>query len=260
MKLSKKIILSAILCLITIGAFASTCICSYIYNWSSAGFWWSWTAIIWIVNLVIGIYIFYQRNRTEETKTFWLLLMIVLPIIGAIIAWIFNYKLRTEYGKANNDHSKLQSIILRAKKSIKIYVNSFFVSNDTINSLNYARWKGVKIELILSVQKRKNIQEFLIMKLQKVLENKIYLYITSKQIDESFIIIDDQQAICTKTNFNFINIYSKPSINFTTNISKYLKIWNNDIERTSFIPIERNKVKLWKKIKFKFRNIFYPFY
>ncbi|MCQ3908484.1 MAG: hypothetical protein MJ200_02835 [Mycoplasmoidaceae bacterium] len=65
--------------------------------------------------------------------------MIVLPIVGATLALIFNYKLKTEYGKADNDHSKLQSILFRAKKSIKIYSNSFFASADTFKALNYER-------------------------------------------------------------------------------------------------------------------------
>ncbi|MCQ3908483.1 MAG: hypothetical protein MJ200_02830 [Mycoplasmoidaceae bacterium] len=60
--------------------------------------------------------------------------------------------------------------------------------------------------------------------MQKALENKIELHLTDKQIAESFIIIDDSQVISSKSNFNFVNIYSRKDIVETNEISKYLKI------------------------------------
>ena len=131
--------------LLIVGIFTTTCVCTYKYHWNLAAFWWSWFGLVWLIDLFVGGYLFYKQNRTDETKTFWLLIMIALPIIGATLALIFNYKLKTEYGKPDNDHSKLQAILFRAKKSIKIYSNSFFASADTFNALNYARWKNVRI-------------------------------------------------------------------------------------------------------------------
>ncbi|XQP55149.1 MAG: hypothetical protein ACOQNV_00040 [Mycoplasmoidaceae bacterium] len=246
--------------LLIVGIFTATCVCTYKYHWSLAAFWWSWFGLVWIIDLFVGGYLFYKRNRTDETKTFWLLVMIALPIVGAALALIFNYRLKTEYGKPDNDHSKLQAMLFRAKKSIKIYSNSFFASADTFNALNYARWKNVKIELIITIQKQKRRQEFLIFCLQKALENKIELHLTDKQIVESFIIVDDELIITSASNFNFVNIYSKHDIKGTTDITRYQRIWKNDLEKTSAYPLERDKISVFKKLKFKLLNIFYPFF
>lgn len=260
MKLWVRNTLAITFSLLVVGIFTSTCICTYKYHWNLAAYWWSWFAVVWLINLFVGGYLFYKPNRTDETKTFWLLIMIILPVIGAILALIFNYKLKTLYGQPNNDHSKLQSALFRAKKSIKIYANSFFASADTFNALNYARWKNVKIQLIITIQKQKSRQDFLIFCLQKALENKIELHLTDKQIVESFIIIDEEQIITTNLNFNFANIYSQQAIKESTDISRYQRIWKNDLEKTSSYPLERDKINVFKKLKFKLLNIFYPFF
>lgn len=260
MKKQARITLSIFVSLFVIGIFTATCICTYRYHWSLAAFWWSCFALVWLVDLFVGGYIFYKRNRTDETKTFWLLVMIVLPIIGGLLALIYNFKLKTEYGKPDNDHTMLQALIFRAKTSIKIYSNSFFVSNDTFKALNYARWKGVTIQLVLSIQPRKSKQEFLIYNLQKALENEIELHLTDKEINGSFIIIDDNEIITTEKNFNFNTIYTQKLLKQSKEVSRYLKTWENDLERTSAYPLEKEKINPFKKLWFKIVNIFYPFF
>lgn len=251
----------AIICsLLIVGIFAITCVCTYKFGWSKAIYWWTWFILVWIVDLFVGGYIFYKHNRTDETKMFWLLIMIVLPIVGAVLALIFNYKLKTEYTKPDNDHTKLQEMIFKARKSIKIYSNSFFVSNDTFKALNFARWKGVKIQLIISIQKSKQKQALLVYNLQKMLEDKMELHMTSKQIVESFVMIDDKELIYTNKNFNFHNLYEQKNIKVETNLNKFQRTWQNDIVRTSIYPLERDKVNGIKRAWFKLINIFYPFF
>lgn len=249
------------LSLLVIAIFTVTCVCVYKFNWYGAPFWWTWFALVWLSDLFVGGYIFYKHNRTDETKAFWLLVMIVLPIVGAIIALIFNYKLKTEYGKPDNDHTKLQAMIFKAKKSIKIYTNSFFISKDTVNALNFARWKAVRIELIVSIQKTKTKQDLLIYQLQKALENKIELHMTNKQILESFIMIDDEDVIYTDKNFNFRNIYQYKAIKHSTkDIKRYQKTWETDIITSTLYPLERDQINPFKKAYLKFINIFSPFF
>ncbi|MBQ0045575.1 MAG: hypothetical protein KBS35_01650 [Mycoplasma sp.] len=251
----------AIVCsLLIVGIFAATCTCTYKFNWNKNIFWWSWFGSVWLIDLFVGGYIFYKRNRTDETKTFWLFIMVLLPIVGAILALIFNYKLQTQYTKEDNDHTRLQASIFRAKKSIKIYSNSFFVSNDTFKALNFARWKGARIQLIISIQHRKFKQQLLIYTMQKALENKIELHLTDKDISESFIIIDDTYVISTPKNFNFGNIYTQKIIRLSNELGRYKKTWENDLERTSRYPLERDRINVFKKITFKVINIFYPFF
>ncbi len=148
--------------------------------------------------------------------------MIVLPIIGAVIALIFNYKLDAQYDEPDNDHAKLQSAIFKAKKTIKIYSNSFFASTDTFQALNFIVWNGVKIQIIISTPKKKSTQNFLIYQLQKKLEERIELYLTNKEITNSFIIIDDEYVISSPKNFNFKTVYNDKCFSFDENIQKYL--------------------------------------
>ncbi|MCQ2747967.1 MAG: hypothetical protein MJ223_01710 [Mycoplasmoidaceae bacterium] len=65
--------------------------------------------------------------------------MILIPVTGAAIALIFCYKNKLEYEQPDNDRSKLLRAIFTAKKTIKIYSNSFFPSNETYKALNFAR-------------------------------------------------------------------------------------------------------------------------
>ncbi len=260
MKKSLKITLSILLPLTVIGIFTSTCVCTYTYHWNLHAFWWSWFGVVWLVDIFAGGYIFYKQNRTDETKTFWLLVMILLPIIGAIIALIYNFKLKTYYGQPNNDHSKLQAAIFQAKNSIKIYSNSFFVTADTFNALNYACWKGVRVQLIIQQQKSRQKQDFLVNHLQKYLEDKIEFYITNKDIDESFIMIDEKELLITPTNFNFKNIYTEENISNLSETSEYVNTWNYDLERSSPQSLVKTKVFFIKKVWYKLINIFYPFF
>ncbi|MCQ2957161.1 MAG: hypothetical protein MJ233_05065 [Mycoplasmoidaceae bacterium] len=62
-----------------------------------------------------------------------------MPVFGAFVALIYNYKLKTLYSQPNNDHTKLQALIFRAKKSIRLYSDSLFASLDTFKALNFAR-------------------------------------------------------------------------------------------------------------------------
>lgn len=260
MKTSTRITLAVIFSTLVIGLFTTTCYFTYQYHWNLYAFWWSWFGVIWLVNLFVGGYFFYKKDRTDDTKTFWLFLMVVLPIIGAILAIIFNYKLKSLYSQPDTDHTKLQAIIFRAQKSIKIYTNSFFVSLDTFKALNYARWKGVHIQLIISMQEKKSHQSFLIYKLQRELENQIELHFTNKQIVDSFIIIDDQSVFTTSKNFNFSYICTERNLKPDKNWVKYLNIWKNDILRTSLYPTEKPKLNIFKKTRYKIINIFYPFF
>lgn len=260
MKKSSRIVLSVLISVLVIGAFAVTCFFTYKNHWNIVGFWWGWVGATWLIDIFVGCYIFYKNNRTDETKMFWLFVMIVLPIVGAFIGLIYNYKLKTQYGKPDNDHTKLQAAIFKAEKTIKVYSDSLFLSNDTYNALNFVTWKGVHIQIIVSMQKSKSKQEFLIYKLQKSLEDRIEFFITNKEINGSFIIVDDRQIITTDKNFNFKHLYSEKKLVENTNINHYLPIWTNDIDRSSVCSLVKPKISFWKNIKFKLMNIFYPFY
>lgn len=260
MKKSNKIVLSILVFVLIVGAFAVTCFFTYKNHWNVVGFWWGWVGATWLIDIFVGCYVFYKKNRTDETKMFWLLVMIVLPIAGAFFALIYNFKLKTEYGKPDNDHTKLQSAIFKAEKSIKIYSNSLFLSNDTYNALNFVTWKGINIQIIVSMQKSKSKQEFLVYKLQKSLEDRIEFFITNKEIESSFIIIDDEWVITTPKNFNFKSIYSEKNLATDSNINKYISTWKNDLDRCSVCSLVKTKISAWKTIKFKLINIFYPFF
>ncbi len=260
MKKPLRIFLTILAFVVVDGAFASTCACTYIYHWNVTAFWWSWFLIVWLVDVFVGCYIFYKPNRTDETKTFWLFVMVLIPIVGACIALIYNYKLKTLFSQPNNDHTKLQSIIFRARKSIRIYSDSFFVSLDTFKALNYARWKGVKVEIVLSMQEKKSRQDFLIYTLQKYLEKNIDLYFINKQIDESFIVVDNEECLSTTKNFNFRNVYRYKTIVSSDNPNRFINIWNYDWERCSKQSLKKEKINPFINVKYKLINIFYPFF
>ena len=135
MKKSTKTALSILLSLLVIGIFASSCVCVYKFNLNKTAFWWSWFGAVWLVDIFVGCYIFYKHNRTDETKAFWLFTMIILPIVGAVIALIYNYKLKTLYSNPDNDHLRLQNEIFKARKSIKVYSDSFLTSSDVFKSM-----------------------------------------------------------------------------------------------------------------------------
>lgn len=260
MKKSSKIALSTSLSLLVIAIFVASCVCVYKFDLNVVAYWWSWFGAVWLIDIFVGGYIFYKHNRTDETKTFWLFIMIIFPIIGAIIALVYNYKLSTLYSNPDNDHLRLQNEIFKAKQTIKIYTNSFLTSSDVFKAINFARWKGVKVQLIISLQEKKWRQSFLIYKLQKELENKIELHFTNKKIIESFVIIDDQLVIKTERNFDFGEIYGQKNFVLDNNAHQYLNTWNVDLERSSLYSMERPKLNPFKNVKYKIINIFYPFF
>ena len=260
MKKSAKIALATSLSLLVIGIFVASCVCVYKFDLNVVAYWWSWFGAVWVVDIFVGGYIFYKHNRTDETKTFWLFIMILLPIVGAVIALVYNYKLRTLYSNPDNDHLRLQNEIFKAKQSIKIYTNSFLTSSDIFKAINFARWKGVHIQLIISLQKKRWRQSFLVYKLRKELENKIELHFTNKRISQSFIIIDNELVLSTPYNFDFGTIYGQKNITIDTTVHQYLSLWNADIERSSLYSMERPKLNPFENVKYKIINIFYPFF
>lgn len=260
MKKGGKIALSIIVSLLIAAIFATTCAFTYIRNWNTTAFWWSWFGIVWVLDVSIGCYIFYKQNRTDETKAFWLLVMVVLPVIGAFIALIGNSGSKSLYFNPDNDHSRLQEAIFKAKKSIKIYSNSFYVTLDTFKALNFARWKGVDIQIILVEQAKKSRQDFMIENMQKYLESKIRLYVTNREVNETFIIIDDAEVLSTKSNFNFKHIYTEKNIQKQTDVSGYLNQWNKVIEYSNICSLEKKRLPVFKRFKNKIINIFYPFF
>lgn len=260
MKRWLQILLSILAIIIPATVFGLTCAGAYLLNWNLVAFWWSWFGLVWLIDLTIGCYIFYKKNRTDETKTFWLFMIVILPIIGALWALIHNYKLQTRYFEIDNDHTTLQTHIFRARQSIKIYSDSFFVSLDTFKALNYACWKGVNIQLVITQQPTKLRQELLVYNLRKYLEGRIPVYFTSKPINESFIIIDDKDYLATVKNFNFTNIYADKYLTSGHNASKFFSTWEHDLERSSLYTLENERVNPFKKAKLKLVNIFYCFF
>ena len=81
--------------------------------------------------------------------------------------------------------------------------------------------------IILSIQKSKSKQGFLIYCLQKALENRIELFLTEKQIKDSFMIFDDNYVITTPKNFNFRYLYTQEYFAKSDKVNDYLKIWFN---------------------------------
>ncbi len=260
MKKWLKILLSILAIIVPAAIFSLSCAGAYLYHWNLSAYWWSWFGLVWLIDLSVGCYIFYKKNRTDETKTFWLFVIVVLPIIGAFLALIHNYKLQTKYFEIDNDHILLQTKIFRAKKSIKIYSDSLFVSLDTFKSLNFASWKGVEIQIVISQQPTKLRQQLLVFNLKKYLENQIPVYFTSKPIEESFILFDDKEYLSTNKNFNFTNIYADKYLVSGTYAAKYFNIWNHDLERSSLYVLENERINPFRKIKLKLVNIFYCFF
>lgn len=254
-----KIIWATFLSLLAIGIFATTCTLAYLRHWRLGLFWWSWFIAIWVFDIFVGGSIFYRKNRTDETKTFWLFIMVVLPLVGGIIALIGNSYVKTLYSQPKTDQTKLLGAIFRTRKSIKIYSNSLFISEDTFNALNFVKWKGVTIQVVLSVPKKKRRLNFLIEKLRREFDKPISLCLVNKQITKSFIIFDDDYALTTSKNFNFRHIYSEKNLREETSISQLLSLWNKDIERSSEFSFEESKKTIARRIKFNLTNIFYPF-
>lgn len=259
MKKSRKAWL--IICLILLTAlFVSSCTCVYIYNLNIKAFWWSWFGSIWILDIIVGAFLFNSRSRTDEARSFWLFVLLILPAYGAIIVLFAGIKKNTEKEGINVNHAILLQAIFSARKSIKIYTNSMFVSYDTFNALMFANFKNIDIQILVSKQPKKYKQNLMLYNFDKFLDKPIKVNITNKQFSNSFIIIDDNEAINVDKNFNFSNIFSGQKLTKTNDVSTYLNQFELELKNSKNFALKQTKPKLGKRIKSGILNIFYLFY
>lgn len=259
-----SIILIIIMGLITTALFVVSCTCVYAYELNIRAFWWTWFAAIWVFDLVGGVYIFYSKRRSDEFKSFWLFILLVLPILGAVIVFCLGQPNQPQFNNPDNNHTLLLSNIYSAKKSIKIYSDSMFWSFDLISALNYASWKKIDITIICNNQHSKSKQKYLCFLFDKCFDKKIKIFFSDRQASHTFMIIDDKDTLVCDKNFNYSNIYQANPIFIDKDPSKYLDEFNFIQIRTSqYMLCEgkyTDKYSTIKRIGFAFVNIFYPFF
>ncbi|MCQ2957162.1 MAG: hypothetical protein MJ233_05070 [Mycoplasmoidaceae bacterium] len=72
------------------------------------------------------------------------------------------------------------------------------------------------------MQEKKSRQDFLVHTLQKYLEQNIDLYFVNKQIEQSFIIIDNEEFLSTEKNFNFSSVYREKLLKYGDNPNRFI--------------------------------------
>lgn len=258
MKTARKVGL-VISLILAISIFVSSCVCIYLFNLHEVAYWWIWFIVCWVVDIIVASIMFNTKYASDETKAFWLLIIILLPILGAIIVIFVGFRKRSQKGGISENHAILLQAIFSAQKSIKFYANSFFVSNDTFNALNFCSFKDIKIDICVSKQNKKYKNKLMLYDLDKFLEEKVNLGIISNKITNNFLIIDDKKVLAVEKNFNFKNMFDFNKITQTTNIDKYLKTFKETYGYSVNHKINKTKKRFFVRFRSGFLNIFYPF-
>lgn len=154
----------------------------------------------------------------------------------------------------------LLDLIYAAKKSIKIFSNCFIPNSSIKLALQFAIKKNIDVKII-TFNSSSNFCYLVNFSLNNsLLEQKNLWWETTKKINDSFIIIDDDIVLLT-SNFNFSSLlshfYPMFWFNFQNKQNQFLKIFNEEINNC--IPIKKHKNNLIKKMKKIFYLIVYPF-
>jgi len=254
-----KIVSAVLVALLTLGIIISSIVCTYVFHLNVKALWWSWILIIFILDIVFGLYIFYNSKRADESKVYWLIIIVLVPVVGCVLFMFFGWKTRSYFPESDNNHAKLLHAIFSAKKSIKIYSNTFYPSYDTFNALNFVSYKNVNVELLIASQETKAKQEYLEYKLEQFLDKRIKLYFTNLCAESSFIIIDDKYAYLCPKNFNFKYIYSDKKLVKLDDFEAQKDRYEHDKLRSSLYDYKNAKFSKSKRLKFAIINIFYSF-
>lgn len=258
MKTARKVGL-AISLILAISIFASSCACVYLFNLHQVAYWWIWFVVCWVADIVVAGIMFNSKYAPDETKVFWLLIIILVPILGPIITIFVGLRKHSQKGGISENHAILLQTIFSAQKSIKFYTNSFFVSNDTFNALNFCSFKNIRIDICVSRQSKKYKNKLMLYDLDKFLEEKSNVGITTNKITSNFLIIDDKKVLVVEKNFNFRNMFNFNKITQTTNVDKYLKTFNEAYANSVNHKINKHKKMFFVRLRSGFLNIFYPF-
>lgn len=250
----------AISVILFVGLFVSTCVCVYLFNWNYVAYWWSWAGILVVSDIVLAIVLYLGKYRTDETKAFWLFILLVIPFFGAIAVLCFGLKYHTEKGGISHNQATLLHALFSAKESIKIYTDSMFVTMETFRAINYARFKGIKLQILVSKQPKKERHNLMLYNFNRFLDREIPISIIDKKLSPSFIVIDDNYVLEAENNFNFKNIYSDQKIKETNIVNSYLKLFNDELANANSFKIDNTTPKLHIRIKYGSKNIFYLFY
>lgn len=257
MKTTRKVGLVISLILAT-SIFVSSCVCVYLFKLNDIAFWWTWLIVCWVEDIVVASILFNSKHSPDEAKVFWLLILIILPVLGGIIAIFAGLMKHSQKGGISRNHAMILRNIFEAKKSIKFCCDSFFVSSDTFNALNFCAYKNVKVDICIGKQAKRYKNNLMIYNLDKNLESGINIGI-HPQIKRNFLIIDDKKVLVAEKNFNFRNIFNFNKIIETNDINEYLGAFKLTYGGSINHKINKGKKKFLRRLKSGFFNIFYLF-
>ncbi len=257
MKTSRKVGLSISL-ILAIAIFAISCTLVYLFNLNDIAFWWTWLIVCWVEDIAVASVLFNSKHSPDEAKVFWLLILLILPILGGIIVIFVGLIKRSQKGGISKNHAVVLQNIFQAKKSIKFYCDSFFVSHDTFNALNFCTYKNVKVDICVSKQIKRYKNKLMLYDLDKYLEGEINVGV-HPELKKNFLIIDDKKVLVVEKNFNFKNIFNFNKIIETTDVSKYLDTFKVAYGGSVNHKINKKKKNFFCRLKSGFLNIFYLF-
>lgn len=259
MKTSRKVLFFISLILVSC-VLAGICTCVYLFNWREEIFWWSLVGGAWIIDIILAVILFNNKYLPDETKMFWMLVLFLLPIYGALCVCFIGLRRKTQKENVSDNHAILLQAIFSAKKKIRIYSDSFFVSYDTFQALNFAVFKGIDIEIIVGKQRTKHRQKLLKQNFQRYLEDPIKILLANQRLSNSFLIVDDKKALIADINFNFRRIFSKYQIKEIDDISLCLETYKNGLKDVQPFSLKNKKITMFFKFKNSLGNLFYLFY
>lgn len=252
--------ISIILSALIIAGLTCTVVFVYKFHLDFKAMWISIVLSIFFIDAVFSLIIFNSKLCSDEIKAFWLFIILLLPPCGFIFWLLIGIKRQSGFDKANSVHVKLLSRIFNAKKSIKIYTNSIFLSNDVIKALNYAAWKKVNVTIVLSINKKTWKQNLSKFDINKFYDPVIDVCFTDKEIDKSFMILDDSTVLLSTTNFNYKYMHSRQKFDIDDSATMYLNTWKKDFLRSSMFKHTQSKPIWTARLKYGIVNIFYPFF
>jgi len=251
-----KIIVTVLLSVIFITLFTVLCVYTYKLNWNKHAFWWPWVGALFLIDLITALVVFNSKHRSDENKSFWLFIILIIPFFGFFIFVGFGHEKNCINGSHPNNALILESIF-EAKESIIICAKTFFPPYDVFAALNFAANSSKKITLLVSKQNKKYTQELLHHRFEKQLSRRINIYFTEQEILDTFMIFDNQKVLVANHNFNYKNVFSDKHIPIATNVADYKKIFDVYVQAAVLDPCEVIKRPPYKRIALSLANIFY---
>lgn len=252
----KNIVIFVVVCLAFIALFTTLCTLTYKKHWNLNAFWWPVAIILFLLDLVVSLLLFNNKNKTDEVKSFWLFIILCLPYFGIFAYWCFGLKNNCEDGSHPNNALILESIF-QAKESIVICAKTFFPPYDIFAALNFASNGNKKITILVSKQNKKYRQELLHHRFEKQLSRKIQIYFTDQEIADTFMIFDNKKVLVANNNFNYKNVFSNKHIPVVENVDTYKHIYDVYMQAAKLDPCEVVKRPPYKRLALAFANIFY---